>query len=215
VEVSWLVAEPVIEREQLDEHSWVEVVRGMIPDAAAVHDHLRDTLAWAQGSVFRYEKNVDMPRLNAMTAGRKAHEALDELGKWLDLHYRVRFDDGALAQYRNGRDSVGWHRDREMTWLDDTLIGVLTLGVQRPFLVRPLTGQRAAADDMRGVLDFSPAGGDLLIMGGRTQAAWLHAVPKVASPIGTRISVQYRWTSKRGRPDTNPSFYAARTFSRR
>ena len=36
---------------------------------------------------------------------------------------------------------------------------------------------------MTGVIDLAPASGDLLVMGGRCQAAWLHAVPKVHGPV--------------------------------
>jgi len=209
---SWLATEPTVERVQLDAATWVDVVRGFLPRADEIHDALIDAVSWEQGNVFRYERNVDMPRLNSMTPGRRAHDALAEAGVWLDQRYRVTFDGGALARYRDRRDSVGWHRDREMRWLDDTVIGVLTLGARRPFLMRPLTARQMAYDDMTGVLDFSPASGDLLVMGGRCQAAWLHAVPKTAGPVRSRMSVQYRWTSKRGKPDTNPSFYAARHF---
>ena len=34
------------------------------------------------------------------------------------------------------RDSVAMHRDREMRWLDDTVVAILTFGAQRPFLVQ-------------------------------------------------------------------------------
>jgi len=39
-------------------------------------------------------------------------------------------------------------------------------------------------------------------------------VPKVRERVRSRISAQWRWTSRRGRPDTNPSYYAPRHFSR-
>ncbi len=71
------------------------------------------------------------------------------------------------------------------------------------------------ADDEGDVFDFAPASGDLLVMGGATQARWLHAVPKVRGRSRPRISVQWRYASRRGRRDTAPSFYAARHFSRR
>jgi alkylated DNA repair dioxygenase AlkB len=92
---------------------------------------------------------------------------------------------------------------------------VLSLGARRPFLVRPLGGRHAETedDDLRGVLDMSPAGGDLLVMGGACQAGWLHAVPKTATPCRSRISAQWRWTSRRGRRDNNPSYYAPRYFN--
>ena len=135
---------------------------------------------------------------------------------WITRRYRVSFDGVALVQYRNERDSVGFHRDRELRWLDDTVIGVLTLGAHRPWLLRPLTGRRESSedDDLANAVDLSPRSGDLLVMGGRTQADWLHAVPKVRGRVTSRVSAQWRWTSKRGRRDTNPGFYAPRNFSR-
>ena len=44
----------------------------------------------------------------------------------------------ALNYYRDGRDSVAFHRDRELRHLDDTLVIIVTLGSRRPFLIRPL-----------------------------------------------------------------------------
>ena len=70
-ETSWLVAEPVVERIQLDETSWVDVVRGLLPSAEAdtVHDELVATVPWEQGQVFRYERWVEMPRLEGYQSG--------------------------------------------------------------------------------------------------------------------------------------------------
>lgn len=95
------------------------------------------------------------------------------------------------------------------------MIGVLSTGARRPFLLRPLTGHKLERedDDMRGVLDVRPAGSDLLVMGGRCQAAWLHAVPKASGRCESRISAQWRWTSRRGPRDNNPSYYAPRYFN--
>jgi alkylated DNA repair dioxygenase AlkB len=213
-ETAWLAADPVIERIALDATSWVEVVRAIVPCADEVHDRLVEDLPWEQGAVFRYERDVDLPRMGTRRPGRTAHPALAQLGSWLDTHYRVPFDAGGIARYRDGRDSMGWHRDREMKWLDETLIGIVTLGAQRPFVLRPVGERRYVDDDWSDVVDLSPAGGDLVVLGGRCQVGWLHAVPKVRGAVGDRISVQFRWTSKRGRPDTNPSFYAARQFGK-
>ena len=211
----WLTPEPVVERLQLDDRAWVDVIRGLVPRADAVHRDLLDAITWEQGRVFRYERWIDEPRLSSWQAGDDRHPALREVETWIAQRYGVRFGGVALAQYRDERDSVAFHRDRELKWLDNTVIGVLTLGAQRPFLVRPLTGRRAEADDddRRDVLDMSPASGDLLVMGGSCQAAWLHGVPKVRGRCGSRISAQWRWTSRRGNRDTNPSYYAPRYFN--
>ena len=150
-------------------------------EADALRDELRDSTSWIQGKVWRYEKYVPEPRLGAMQFGAKRHPALIEAQDWIQRRYKVLFDSLALAWYRNERDSVGWHRDRELKWLEDTVIGVLTLGQQRPFIVKRNSGrgQRDNSDDsMAGAIDLSPASGDLLVMGGRCQTDWLHAVPK-------------------------------------
>jgi alkylated DNA repair dioxygenase AlkB len=210
----WLDLSASVERLSLDESSWVDVVRGFVPRADEVHDELVANVAWEQGRVFRYERWIDDPRLSSWQAGSARHPALVEAEAWISRRYQVRFDGVALAHYRNERDGVGFHRDRELRWLDDTVIGVLTMGAARPWLMRPLTGQRAESDDLTGVLDLAPSSGDLLVMGGRCQAAWLHAVPQTRARSRSRVSAQWRWTSRRGRRDPNPSFYAPRHFSR-
>jgi alkylated DNA repair dioxygenase AlkB len=215
--VRWIVQEPVVERLALDETSWVDVVRGLLPAATAdaVHDELAGSVAWEQGRVFRYERWVDMPRLDGHQSGSGRHAALVEVEHWISRHYRVRFDGVALAHYRDERDSVGFHRDRELRWLDDTVVGALTLGARRPWLMKPLDGaRRGSKDDLVDAFDLSPASGDLIVMGGRCQAAWLHAVPKVRHRVRSRISGQWRWTSRRGERDRNPSFYAPRLYTR-
>jgi alkylated DNA repair dioxygenase AlkB len=215
-----IAAAPTVERVDLDDRSWIDVVRGFMPpdDADALRDELLAATSWVQGQVFRYEKYVPEPRLGAMQRGTGRHPALVEAQDWIQRRYRIMFDSLALAWYRNERDSVGWHRDRELKWLDDTVIGVLTLGQQRPFLVKRNTGRGQrdnSSGSLDGAIDLSPASGDLLVMGGRTQQDWLHAVPKTDQRVRDRVSVQWRWTSKRGRPDTAPSFYDARHFSKR
>ena len=214
---AWLTPEPVVERLQLDDQSWVDVVRGLVPRADEVHDDLAEQTTWEQGRVFRYERWIDDPRLSSWQTGDRRHPALAEAEAWVTQRYGARFDGVALARYRDERDSVAFHRDRELRWLDETVIGVLTMGARRSFLVRPLngSGQRSEATDhdLRGAFDMSPGSGDLLVMGGGCQAAWLHAVPKATARCRSRISAQWRWTSRRGRRDTNPSYYAPRYFN--
>ncbi len=102
---------------------------------------------------------------------------------------------------------MGVHRDTDMRWLDETLIGILTLGARRPFVLRHRTSR-----DGDPVVDVSPAGGDLLVMGGRAQADWLHGVPPAPSVVSPRISAQWRWTSRTGRPQTGGGYGAPRRY---
>ena len=195
----------------LDPTSWVDVVPGWLPGAAALYERLANDAPWNQGRLWRYERWVSEPRLTAPIApgGHALSGELTEARRRLVRHYRVSFDRGALSWYRDGRDSVAFHRDREMRYLDETVVAIVTLGGPRPFQIKPLRGP----DEV--TVDVAPADGDLLVLGGRCQADWLHAVPKVhALDTPGRMSVQWRWTSRRGRPDESPSYRAPRNFSR-
>ena len=175
------------ERIALDDTSWVDVARGWIADPEPLYRNLLEHGSWRQGQNFRYEKMVAEPRLGGRWPSDPETEAVRlELFLALRDRYQVGFDRGGLVQYRDGRDSVGFHRDREMKWLDDTVIAILTLGAQRPWHLRPRTGRYEDLDepDRGATHDLAPASGDLVVIGGRCQADWLHAVPKVTAPIG-------------------------------
>lgn len=206
-----------VERIELGGGAWVDVARGLVPEPDRLYELLVAGAPWRQGRVFRYERWVDEPRLGAWypLAGPAPDPVLIELTRWLTHRYRARFDGYALAWYRHGRDSQAFHRDRELRFLDDTVIGVLSLGARRPWLLRPRT-HRDRHDLARdgATHDLAPSGGDLVVMGGRCQADWEHAVPKVAGAVGGRVSVQWRWTSRRGRPVEGASYRAPRHFNR-
>lgn len=216
-----LVPDAPVERIQLDEASWVDVVRGLVAGADEVHDAVAERTRWSPSRVYRYDHWVDERRLGAgWRPGQPlAHPALLEVHRWLQARYGVRFDGFALARYRDGGDGQDFHRDRDMRWLDDTLIGLLTLGARRPWLLRPRSHRHdhgAWEEGFRGAThDLSPASGDLIVMGGACQAGWEHSVPKLRGRrVGDRISVQWRWTSRTGRPVVGASYRAPRTYSR-
>jgi alkylated DNA repair dioxygenase AlkB len=209
------------ERRWLDATSWVDVARGWLPDADAVYARVRDEAPWRAGVMWRYETYVTEPRLSAWF-GRDRPIPFPELlaaYKSLRARYGVDFDGYGLSFYRDGSDAVGLHRDREMRWLDDTVIAILTLGARRPWHVKPARlppGRRILNDphDVSGLIDLAPGSGDLIVLGGRAQADWLHGVPRVAGHIGGRVSVQWRWTSRAGRPEQGPGYRASRHFGR-
>jgi alkylated DNA repair dioxygenase AlkB len=185
------------ERVELDDLSWVEVARGWLAGSDTLLDALASSVPWTQGRRWMYERMVDDPRVSAWyRAGDELpHPVLDDVRRTLSRHYGVPLRAVGLNYYRDGRDSVAWHSDRELKYLDRTLIAILTLGGPRPFLLRPKGGGRSR--------DFRPGSGDLLVMRGRCQADWEHCVPKVrAAP--PRLSVSLRWASHEGLPTDHP-----------
>lgn len=198
------------ERHELDGGSWVEIARGWLTGADGVYRHLESAVPWRQGRVWRYERYVEEPRLGAGGSLRNPHHpVLADAQLAIARRYGATFDGFGLAYYRNARDSVAMHRDREMRWLDETVVAILTLGAQRPFLV-----QRRDSYETTNARDLAPANGDLMVFGGRFQADYLHGVPKVRHAVRGRISAQWRYTTKRGKPETTPGYYAPRDFSR-
>jgi alkylated DNA repair dioxygenase AlkB len=180
------------ERLDLGDGVWVDVARNWLTGADEVLLRLIEGVPWAQHTRWMYDRMVDEPRL---TCWYSAGDQLpDEALAWFRVaagrRYQVRFGAVALNYYRDGHDSVAFHSDRELRHLDDTLVVILTLGAARPFLLRPQGGGRS--------VDLHPGSGDLLVMGGRFQAAWDHGVPKVAGGAGPRISASIRWAARRG-----------------
>jgi alkylated DNA repair dioxygenase AlkB len=178
-------------RTWLDEHSWVDVTSAWLHGGDTLLAELVESLEWQQGRRWMYDRMVDDPRLTCFgrTVGDAEHPALIEARLALESRYGVRLRGPGFNYYRDGRDSVAPHSDRELRRLDDTLVAILTLGARRPFLVKP---------KVRGPSrDLAPASGDLLVMGGATQLHWEHAVPKVARS-GPRVSVSWRWSAAPG-----------------
>ena len=209
-------ADVEFERIWLDKGSWVDVARGWVTAADSFHGALVEHTRWRQNRLWLYDHWVEEPRLYGLPRndGKPVHPVLPELHRALDRRYGVRFGDVALAQYRDGQDGVAFHRDRELRWLDDTLIAVLTLGERRPWHLRPRSNRFAHdVQNVGATHNVEPASGDLLVMGGRCQADWEHSVPKMRQPIGSRISMQWRWTSRRGRPVVGGNYRDPRNFS--
>jgi alkylated DNA repair dioxygenase AlkB len=143
------------------------------------------------------------------------HPVLLDAQRAIAKRYGKPFAGFSMNWYRDGNDLQAFHRDRDLRWLDDTVIAILTLGARRPWHVRPRANRYAHEAPHKGAThDFAPAGGDLLVMGGATQVGWEHGVPMVRVPVTGRVSVQWRWTSRRGRPVEGASYRAPRNFSR-
>ena len=207
-----------VERTELGDGAWVDVARGWLTGADALYEHLLTNVAWQTSRLFRYDHFVEERRLS--TGWRRGmpipHDALATATRGVQNRYGVRFDSFGIIQYRDGRDGQAFHRDTDMRWLDDTIIAILSLGAQRPWLLRPRTAKFDDAPGKGATHDLAPASGDLIVMGGRCQADWEHSVPYLGpqSTVASRISIQWRFARPVGRPFQGSSYRAPLHYGR-
>jgi len=190
-----------VERRALSDGAWVDLRPGFITAADELFDFLARSVSWHEERMHMYDSTVRVPRLLARYGQGEAlpHPVLDEARAALSAHYAGElgepFVSVGLCLYRDGNDSVAWHGDRIARESPrDTMVAIVSLGATRPFALRPRSGGPG--------LRLQIGHGDLLVMGGSCQRTWLHAVPKVASCLGARISIQFRpqWGESLGKP---------------
>jgi alkylated DNA repair dioxygenase AlkB len=186
-----------LERLQLDEHSWVDHVPGWLRGADALFGQLLAIGDWRQRERYLFEQKVLEPRLTAgfsIEAGASTDDAamppaLAAMAGALSDRYGVVFDRVWVNLYRDGRDSVAWHRDRNGRVHRNPLVATVSLGEPRRFLLRPRASRQGVA---RSSHRLELGGGDLVVMGGACQHDWEHTVPKTSRSVGARMSVTIR-----------------------
>ena len=176
-----------LERTQLDGSSWVDHCPRWLAGSDWAFDELLRQVAWSQGRRRMYDRVVDEPRLTSWQRideqSAVGYQWLEDARESLSAHYEVRFDSVGINLYRDGADSVAWHRDRIPPEVVDPRVALVSLGAPRTFLLRPYGGGRSWG--------FRLGHGDLLVTGGTTQRRFEHSVPKV-KVAGPRMSIAFR-----------------------
>jgi len=130
------------------------------------------------GAVYRYSGlvNEPLPWLPGLAVLRRQIE--HRLGQT--------FNSVLLNFYRDGADSMGWHRDQEPELGENPTIVSISLGGIRRFVL-----QHSRQADMTR-LELRPEHGSLLLMCGATQHFWRHCVPKTRKVVAPRINLTFR-----------------------
>lgn len=178
-------------RIRLDDQAWVDHTPGWVTGHDALFERLRQSLKWEHHNRRMYERRVDVPRLTA-GLGRAIEHApiLGEMAAVIGTRYRVELSSITFALYRDGCDSVAWHRDKHVRDRSDGCVAIVSLGGTRRFALRPLGGGRSHS--------LTVGWGDLVVMGGMCCRHWEHCVPKLRE-ADPRISVMFR--EKREEPE--------------
>lgn len=160
---------------------------------------LQKTLAWRQEPIWMFGKQVMQPRLTALYGNPDqpysysgiSMEALswtpilEEIRQKIHDFNGLNFTHVLCNFYRDGNDSMGWHRDNESVLGKNPDIASLTFGATRVFQVRHYESKKYK-------LDIPLTHGSLLMMTGESQHYWEHQLPKTKKVNGPRINLTFR-----------------------
>ncbi|GAB0157722.1 alpha-ketoglutarate-dependent dioxygenase AlkB [Chryseobacterium sp. Alg-005] len=179
----------------------LEYTENFIPleEATALKDLLLNTTPWKQTSQKMYDKIVKTPRLIAWYGEEgKTYQLGGKpvlINPWtpelLSLKHRVEqktgnhFNSVLLNLYRDGNDSVAWHRDKESGSGNRPVIASVSLGQVRSFDFRRV-------DDHNAKHSLSLGHGSLLLMKGDLQVYWEHRIAKSVKRMDPRINLTFR-----------------------
>jgi len=163
----------------------------LVPDELAGDwfAELRDAVPWKAQRRHMYDREVDVPRLQAHV-GLSADDdpppaAVRAAKRRVGAATGVSFNSVGLNFYRDGRDSVAPHSDRTDEIVPGFPIALLSLGATRRMTIR-------ATSAPARVIHVDLAAGSLLVMSYETQLHYTHGIPKTREPVGPRISLAFR-----------------------
>ena len=110
---------------------------------------------------------------------------LNEIKTRLEKFSGFTFNSVLLNLYRDGQDSMGWHRDDEKELGKNPAIGSVSFGDCRKFMIRHVQDR-----SLKNAINIT--NGSLLLMAGEMQHYWQHSIPKTAKPAGVRINLTFR-----------------------
>ncbi len=157
-------------------------------DGDALVTELLATTKFAADSRLMYGKRVAVPRETAGRGDRMSQPWTPHLlavRERLEALLGTGFDYVFVNRYRDGRDSVAWHGDHEIS---GKVVASLSLGATREFDFRP----KRESDLRPRTIALDLAHGDLVVMRGETQRYWEHRVRKDPRVREARINLTFR-----------------------
>jgi alkylated DNA repair dioxygenase AlkB len=162
-------------------------------------DTLLKTIYWQKKEVRIFGKLRQMPRLVAWYGDKGSVYTYSGLRSkprlWTQELLAIKeeverisgshFNSVLLNLYRDGKDSMGWHKDNEKELGRNPVIASVSFGAERRFLFRHATTKELKKE-------VGLKSGSLLLMRAETQHHWYHSIPKTSKPIGARINLTFR-----------------------
>lgn len=168
-------------------------------EADVVFEQLMNIVPWQQDNIKVFGKTHLQPRLTALYGDNDKsysysnitmkplawNELLLAIKQKIEHQSNSKFTTVLLNQYRDGKDSNGWHADNEKELGTNPCIASLSFGAARNFQLKHNTNKTQK-------INILLKHGSLLIMEGNTQHYWKHQIPKTTKPISARINLTFR-----------------------
>jgi alkylated DNA repair dioxygenase AlkB len=168
-------------------------------EADTIYAELINEIPWQQDDIRVFGKTHPQPRLTALFGNEGKPYSYSNIKMqphpWNLLLQKIKskvesvsdtnFTTVLLNQYRDGKDSNGWHADNEKELGTNPIIASLSFGAERTFQLK----HNSDKDQKKSI---ALEHGSLLLMKGTTQHCWKHQIPKTAKPVGPRINLTFR-----------------------
>lgn len=138
---------------------------------------------------------------------RPIPKCLDDLRVSTETATGCKFNFCLVNYYASGSDSISYHSDDERFLGSEPAIASFSLGAKRDFLMRhkPVPpNDNAPPPPETKPIKLPLASGDMILMKGKTQANWLHSIPKRTgknADDGGRINITFRRAMVNGGTD--------------
>lgn len=154
---------------------------------------IRDEAQWHSERRPMYDRVVDVPRLTgayALDGSDAMPVALQQAAIEMRTGLGVAFTHVGLNYYRDGRDSVAPHNDKLHSIAPGCPIALMSLGATRRMDIREKQRLEGRVRRRSWRIELEP--GSVLVMSFESQKHYDHGIPKVAIPVGPRISLAFR-----------------------
>ncbi|TDQ06978.1 alpha-ketoglutarate-dependent dioxygenase AlkB family protein [Pedobacter metabolipauper] len=168
-------------------------------DSYVYFDKLTTEIEWKQEPIKIFGKTVLQPRFTSFYGDEGVSysysgitmealpwtDTLIKIKEAIETKFEAKFNGCLLNHYRDGKDSMGWHRDNERNLGRYPLIASVSFGASRIFQFRNYK-------DKLPIISIELTHGSLLIMKAETQELWEHRLPKTVVSTQPRINLTFR-----------------------
>ena len=167
-------------------------------DANNLYDRCLNDISWQSSAIIMFGKKIDVPRLECWygdlgceyTYSGKSLKRFEfpnfllNLRMLIEKKVNANFNSVLANLYRDGQDSMGLHADDEKELGNEPVIASISLGENRPIIFQNKKTKEKVT--------FDQPHGSLLVMQGKTQDHWKHAINKSKKIDKPRINLTFR-----------------------